>query len=643
MSYTKANTVGATIKKLDCNELPRFAPVNSSLTLRLQRDQTIGITLNDCVKFDMSSVYLDTEQFGCHDQVRLMIRSNVSKEWSCLHSYHGNKQKLVSVAQLKFHASGSCAFELCLRGTHENHSVDIACSVLSTPYKFDGHLNIREEGSPILPLNRACADTHLPRVRREFPGLLRHLVFSVCLLLSAIHQTYGELTTSIPSLYSTSRLTSHEDKRFSGYNEYSKMSQQASNNLLSQIQIKQLTTGDQAESSAAQLELSSSENLSVAANNGSRESDSTSNVFDDQDDASTTPNSCIDVVVTFLAPFIDEEKPVEWSLSSIEGTIARKEYSTATLFNTIVTDYITDDGLCLLPGTYTFNITAAGEAYYLVYSGGEVVTCGGILVDGYAVDISLPFDPANVNSECSTLVSCQDDNIDSCLEHAFIPLQCYHSGTEIDVTAAGYNSDGNRTIWFSDTCSIVLEELCQSGALGFGIGNYESEHIKERSTGFCPYFECARETFQDYMANVGSLNEYYGCECKYTQWACARSGGKCDYKQCCEDNGLVVSGTTDIDGALSTSCICRIEPDCDTGNSQMCDVALDYCCDTYQNEIDRNTCTNKYSKIKCQSSVEQSVQSDVSVDYSYCEQNAEASCNGDLDEAGCKCEYWESL
>jgi hypothetical protein len=44
-----------------------------------------------------------------------------------------------------------------------------------------------------------------------------------------------------------------------------------------------------------------------------------------------------------------------------------------------------------------------------------------------------------------------------------------------------------------------------------------------------------------------------------------------------------------VEGTLLTSCSCRIEPDCDIGNTEMCYVALDYCCATEESEIRART------------------------------------------------------
>jgi hypothetical protein len=74
----------------------------------------------------------------------------------------------------------------------------------------------------------------------------------------------------------------------------------------------------------------------------------------------------------------------------------------------------------------------------------------------------------------------------------------------------------------------------------------------------------------------------------------------------------------------------------------MCDVALDYCCITRENEFERRECETKYSRIKCQRSVEEK-EIDENGDYPYCKQNAAQTCEGDVDESGCTCKYWEEL
>lgn len=238
----------------------------------------------------------------------------------------------------------------------------------------------------------------------------------------------------------------------------------------------------------------------------------------------TWPN-CKDLTIAILPSFIDAEYPVEWTLTSSQFTY-NKNYSDPALFNTVVIDSLSDDGFCLTSGDYLFNISSIGIAYYLLYSEEEVLECGGLFKDSQDYDISLPFDQTNAESTCPALINCQGvDNATECLIQAFAPLQCYTDGIEVDITAADYNSMGNRTFWFSDTCSPILNELCESSVpmLGFGAG-YESPSLQERSVvdKFCPYFACASASFERFI-NGGTLDEYYGCECKYTHWACGKS------------------------------------------------------------------------------------------------------------------------
>jgi hypothetical protein len=380
-----------------------------------------------------------------------------------------------------------------------------------------------------------------------------------------------------------------------------------------------------------------SNNTSDLLDDGQTSQDVTNN-NDGQTSQDVTNNNCVDLTVAFLPSWIEDAYPVQLSLTSIDETIWSKNYSNVELFNTIVIDNVSDAGTCLSPGSYTFNLDVVGEAHYIMYSEGQVVSCGGVLKGGYNSTITLPFESSEIDPECSALINCPPGSQDSCLKQAFLPLQCYNNGTEVDVTAADYYSQGNRTMWFSDTCSEVLGQVCQSGgALGFRIG-VESGLLQDRSVileSFCPYFECASTTFIDYIAGSGTLDEYYGCECKYTQWTCARAGAKCDAQTCCEDNEVAST-------ALSTGCSCRIEPDCDTGNTEMCGVALSHCCATKEDETEKSDCENKYSRLKCEVTIEAN-ELDENGDYSYCKQNSEAVCESDADEAGCQCKYWEEL
>lgn len=580
-----------------------FASANSSIALRLQKDRSVRVSIDRSSVFVLGSVCLDTDEFRPNDQVKLMIRflNDRSNSWSCLCNYLGSKrggQALLPLTQLGFEVMGDCVFEICAHAT--NHCIlNISCNVLSatpadaTVDDFQNNIRAASRTKNVIPERQA------QRARRE---LLKHLFFTSLLILTFVNRS-GGLTTSLPSLHPTHRITkSNDDKTI--HAESPSISPSA-NSLMNQLDTRQ-----------------------------SSDSNQTSSIFDENQVANTITspakspgqNDCIDLTIALLPSWIGESDPVQWSINSDE-VIWSKVYSDVELFNAIIVDNAADDGTCLLPGSYSFNMSVAGEAHYLLYSNGSVVTRGGFRKNSTLIDISLPIDKSKIEASCSTLVGCKDGNTD-CVRQAFIPLQCYNNGTEVDVTASEWNSGGNRTTWFSGTCSEALNEMCESSALGFGVQNqsvlgYES---------FCPYFNCADTAFSKYLAG-GTLDEFYSCECSYAAWSCAKAGSKCETNSCCLENDAA---------STTTGCACRIEPDCDDGNFEMCDVALDYCCITRENEFERRECETKYSRIKCQRSVEEK-EIDENGDYPYCKQNAAQTCEGDVDESGCTCKYWEEL
>lgn len=582
-----------------------LASANSSLALRLQKDRPVRISVDRRFMFVLGSVCLDTDQFRPNDQVKLMIRflDDSSDSWSCLCNYLGSErggQSLVPLTRLGFEVMGDCVFELCAHGTSDC-ILNVFCNVLSAApvnAHVDSDFPEKNVSAPFHTRN-VVTERQAPRARRE---LLKHLIAASLLMLTFISQIGGGLTTSLPTLHPTHRITESRDD--TTIHERSSRIGPSSNNLMPQTR---------------------------QASNANE----TSSLFDDNqvtNTSSSSPansprqNDCIDFIIAFLPSWIDESYPVQWSIYS-DGVVWSKEYSDVALFNAIITDNAADDDTCLLPGSYSFNISVAGEAHYLLYSNGSVVNCGGLLKNSTLIDISLPIDESNVDPSCSTLVDCEDDSID-CLRQAFMPLQCYNNGTEVDVTASDYNSGGNRAVWFSDTCSKVLNGMCESSALGFGVKDQSVSGYES----FCPYFDCANSAFLKYIAG-GTLDEFYGCECKYAVWSCAKSGAKCETESCCLENDAE---------SITAGCTCRVEPDCDDGNIEMCDVALDYCCVTKESELEQRECETKYSKEKCQRSVTEK-EVDENGDYPYCKQNAVQTCKGDVDESGCMCKYWENL
>jgi hypothetical protein len=175
-----------------------------------------------------------------------------------------------------------------------------------------------------------------PRARRE---LLKHLIAASLLVLTFVSQIGGGLTTSLPTLHPTHRITESRDD--TTIHERSSRIGPSSSNLMPQTR----QTGD---------------------------ADETSSIFDDNqvtNTSSSSPansprqNDCIDFTIAFLPSWIDESYPVQWSIYSDE-VVWSKEYSDVALFNAIITDNAADDDTCLLPGSYSFNMSVAGEAQY---------------------------------------------------------------------------------------------------------------------------------------------------------------------------------------------------------------------------------------------------------------------------------------
>lgn len=611
-----------------------FAPAQSSLTLPLRADQHVRLCVDKCAKLVMRSACLDTDLFGREAQVKLMVRfvdgrghNANTKKWSCMLNYLGTDKgghNIAAITQLGFEVMGGCVFDLCIHSTIKDCCVDIFCNVLPMSSYPDEHHQAKYNDCTPIPMRDVQADMQVVRTRRQFTGLLKHMIFAAFLMLTFMNQIAGGLTKSLPSLHPTSKLAEMQGNETS-HNDSPRISPSAYNPP--QLNTKQ---------SAPSPSISSSSQTPSSTNTDDFESieEEATNLFDGgQVTLSPTEkqNDCVDLAIAFLPSWIDESYPIKWEITSADGASWSKEHSNVELFNTIIVDSADDDDQCLLPGSYVLNITAAGEAHYLVYADGKIVDCGGLLKDTDTIVVSLPVDPVNADPECSALVSCEENDT-ACLKQAFTPLECYNNGTEVDITAADYHSKGNRTLWFGDTCSAILSQVCKSTALGFGVKN-------DSVTGhdsFCLYFECANSAFSQYVAG-GTLDEYYGCECKYAQWSCDKSGAKCDSKSCCLENDVLMA-----ENDLSVGCTCRVEPDCDDGNAEMCGVALDYCCETKLDDVEKRECENKYSRIECQQSVEQK-EVDENGHYSYCKQNAESYCEGNADLSGCKCKYWEEL
>jgi hypothetical protein len=226
---------------------------------------------------------------------------------------------------------------------------------------------------------------------------------------------------------------------------------------------------------------------------------------------------CVNLTLAFLPSFIEEEAPIEWSLMSSNITVMDKNYSDPALFNTV----ISDDEICLVPGTYSLSISTTGlaTAHYIVYSEGQVIECGGVHQDSHELSIALPFDPTISNSTCSLSLDCNDVNQvfnatteSDCFAQAFTTLQCYNIGIEVDVTAAAQNSNGDRNSWFGVSCARALSDMCTSReSLGFGLGNESPELQSQNAVDeFCNYFDCGSTSFESFLEG-GTLHEFYGC------------------------------------------------------------------------------------------------------------------------------------
>lgn len=230
---------------------------------------------------------------------------------------------------------------------------------------------------------------------------------------------------------------------------------------------------------------------------------------------------CVNLTLAFLPSFIEEEAQIEWSLMSSNISIWDKNYSDPALFNTVVTDQVSDDGVCLVPGTYNLNIATTGiaTAHYIIYSEGQVIECGGVHMDSHELSITLPFDPTISNSTCSLSLDCLDVSHEfntttesDCFTRAFTSLQCYNVGIEVDVTAAAQNSNGDRNSWFGVSCARALNDMCASReSLGFGLGK-ESPELQGQSAvdEFCAYFDCGSTSFEAFLEG-GTKHEFYGC------------------------------------------------------------------------------------------------------------------------------------
>ena len=641
---------GATISTAGGHQPSRNATLNSSLVLHLvDMDQPVKIALRRHTKLVLGNVCLDTDRFRSQDQVKLMIRFvNDADEhgehgnggWSCLCNYLGSDrggQPLSSATPLGLEVIGKCSFELCVRGTCEKSSLHVSCNILSAPYaddeSEDALLSSHRQGSS----SRGAFRRLGYYVPRALPVLL--------LLLGLILQGNGGFTQSIPSLHPTRRLADSPGDDELIRRHQSPYVNPSMNNPPSQVLTKQANT-------SSQVEVTNSSSIHADSNNNTvsdSESSNSSSLFNDGQAVTSSseiedPNQdCIDLKVSFLPSLIGEfpegSRPVQWSLSSADGTVmSSKNHSRNELYNQIIIDDITQEGgICLKQGSYTFRFNSGGKAHFLLSSEGEAITCGGLFKDEFDTAITLPLDLTGIDLECSALINCSDNDSDRCLKDAFTPLQCFNNGTEIDVTSAEWNIDGNRKNWFSETCSSALNGVCQSESsylhLGFGAG-YETDQLKRNYETFCPYFECANAAFTDSVVNGNTLDTYFGCDCLYTDWSCVATGAKCDLQACC-------ASESDTAGSLATSCECRIQPDCDAGNAEMCGVALDYCCAAKDDDTERNECYQKYSEVKCKKTIEDE-EVDENGEYPYCKQYTEAVCSTDAD-ASCKCKHWEEL
>jgi hypothetical protein len=203
---------------------------------------------------------------------------------------------------------------------------------------------------------------------------------------------------------------------------------------------------------------------------------------------------------------------------------------------------------------------------------------------------------------------------------ALEPIRCVYGG---DVAYGG-----KRTEWLTNTCAKIFNDQCEAGLQDDYIG---FDHNKNVVQPMCPFFECAILAYQSYLKG-GTVEEYHGCNCQYAQGNCA----DCMDAKCCFGDS---PETTSTESDIVKSCECVIEPKCEKGDFEMCEISLDFCCPSKLDPVEKNTCKKTALQVTCESSIKNSTLGD----YSLCHQASDAKCDDDEDSIGCKCSYWEKL
>ncbi|KAL7522270.1 hypothetical protein ACHAWX_006963, partial [Stephanocyclus meneghinianus] len=348
-------------------------------------------------------------------------------------------------------------------------------------------------------------------------------------------------------------------------------------------------------------------------------------------------DDCINLTIAIM-PY-SFEGTIGWSLDVItEGgndTVWSRNYSDPDLAITVIIEHSQEsdsngESLCFPPGKYKFSHHPDGMPYVL-YSEGTLVECG--LYD-YSIFV-LPFNSSDPSTCYDAVddwgglafcpnITCSDvEGKDDCVNMAMEPIHCFYLGWEKE-------NGGNRTAWFADNCAKIFDDVCQSTSL-----DVEHDHIgffhQQFVEIYCPFFQCAYPAYQSYMEG-GTLEEYHGCNCLYEQSICPN----CSQAECCFDGGSEKSTESDI----VRSCICVIEPLCNIGNVEMCDVALEFCCPVKLDLEERMTCEQTALHYTCQDSIKHNNNNG---DLSVCHRASSAKCDDDEDTYGCECRYWETL
>ena len=440
---------GATITSC-AHQSSCFAPANSSTAVHLQVDQSsILISLDGRTKFVLNSVCLDVDQFGTDDQIKLLIRfvDGGAVRWTCLCNYLGKNRggkSLLSYNPLGFEILGSCAFELRAEGTVKAASVDIACNVLPTADCVESVCmgdNIAQ-----LPLKHTPSNKEASLIRSAVMSAIRYLPIRTILvslvLLNLIQRGGGGFTKSFPSLHPTHRKTSESHIKGEKVTSEARLSPRAGststntspavsrklNAVSVPIRNKQSSRREQMTSTTAPIE-SAAVNPPTATSTAPQ--DSLFSAVTNSPNSGQLEDECIDLTITLLPSSTSEEYPILWSLNTTEGAVWSKEYLDQDNMSStmLVIEHASDEGICLLPGTYSFSFYGF-QSHFMVSSGEEVISCGEVFKEEFVDDFDLPFQRSSSvePGECSVILECSGADTNACIERAMKPLLCYNKG-----------------------------------------------------------------------------------------------------------------------------------------------------------------------------------------------------------------------